>query len=363
MSARRLPGHALGLVDLTKRYGRLAAIDGVSLDIAPGEFMTLLGPSGSGKSSILMAIAGFVVPDAGDILLDGRRINELKPEQRSFGVVFQGYALFPHLNVRENVAYPLAVRRIPKAEIAPRLKAALDLVQLSHLADRMPKQLSGGQQQRVALARALVFEPTLLLLDEPLGALDRKLRADLQVELKALHGRLGTTFINVTHDQEEALTMSDRIAILSHGKLAQVGRPEELYNRPRSRFVADFLGKSNFLDGVVESRDGHLLMLRVGQSVLAQHVVDETWRPNDPVTLALRAERIHLGARAEGQPNQLQGVVESAAFLGAWQHCVIRTPAGRLEVQSPVQPGEPSPQARDRILVGWDFEAAVPLSD
>ncbi len=239
--------HAITLENVSKHYGSVRAIDDVSLAVAPGEFITLLGPSGSGKTTVLMAIAGFVTPTRGTIRLDGMPITEKPPESRNFGVVFQGYALFPHMSVAENVAYPLRVRRTAKAEISRRVKAALDLVQLGPLADRMPPQLSGGQQQRVALARALVFQPQVLLLDEPMSALDKKLRAELQLELRDLHRRLGATFINVTHDQEEAIIMSDRIAIMRDGKVIQLGAPKELYERPATRFVADFLGKSNFL--------------------------------------------------------------------------------------------------------------------
>jgi len=225
-------GHALALDGLTKRYGSFTAVDNVSLRVESGEFLTLLGPSGSGKTTILMAVAGFVAPSAGTVLLDGRDITPLPPEKRDFGMVFQGYALFPHMNVAENVGFPLRVRGLSRADRDAKVRAALDLVQLGQFTDRLPKQLSGGQQQRVALARALVFDPNLLLLDEPLSALDKKLRAELQEELKALHQRVGRTFLNVTHDQEEALSLSDRIAILNHGKLIQAGAPAALYELP-----------------------------------------------------------------------------------------------------------------------------------
>ncbi|MFL5334564.1 MAG: ABC transporter ATP-binding protein, partial [Geminicoccaceae bacterium] len=230
---------------ISKRYGTFTAVDAVSLRVERGQFLTLLGPSGSGKTTILMAIAGFVAPSEGAVLLDGRDITALPPERRDFGMVFQGYALFPHMTVAENVAFPLRVRGLSRAGRDAKVRAALDLVQLARFAERRPAQLSGGQQQRVALARALVFDPDLLLLDEPLSALDKKLRAELQEELKALHRRVGRTFVNVTHDQEEALSLSDQVAILNHGRLVQVGPPEVLYERPRTRFVADFLGKSN----------------------------------------------------------------------------------------------------------------------
>jgi putative spermidine/putrescine transport system ATP-binding protein len=236
---------------LTKHYPGMAAVDGLDLEIAAGEFLTLLGPSGSGKTTTLMMIAGFTPPSAGDVQLDGRSIAGLAPERRNIGVVFQNYALFPHMSVAENIGFPLRMRGLKRPEIAAKVAAALELVRLGGLGQRRPRQLSGGQQQRVALARAMVFEPGLLLMDEPLGALDKKLREDMQFELKRLHGALGVTVVYVTHDQEEALTLSDRIALMNGGRIAQLGRAEDLYERPASRFVAEFIGESNLLDGRV----------------------------------------------------------------------------------------------------------------
>ena len=247
----------LRLQALTKRFGNFTAAQNVNLDIQRGEFLTLLGPSGSGKTTLLMMIAGFLDITEGDILLDGTSIAGVPPEKRNFGMVFQGYALFPHMTVRQNIAYPLSVRKRPKAEIEARVDEMLDLVQLQDFGHRLPTQLSGGQQQRVALARALCFAPPVLLLDEPLGALDKKLRVEVQDQLKDIHRRVGTTFIYVTHDQEEALSMSDRIVIMQNGQIEQVGTPQELYQKPRTAFAASFLGKSNFL-----TRDGALYALR-----------------------------------------------------------------------------------------------------
>ena len=227
--------HSLSLKGLTKRYGQQAAIEDVSIDVARGKFVTLLGPSGSGKTTILMAVAGFVPPTSGQILLDEKDITHLAPEHRNFGMVFQGYALFPHMTVEENVWFPLRVRGIPLAKARQNVTAILDLVQLGGLAKRLPTELSGGQQQRVALARALVFQPDLMLLDEPLSALDKRLRADLQWELSALHRRLGATFISVTHDQEEALSMSDDIVILREGRVEQSGSPSATLQPPRDQ--------------------------------------------------------------------------------------------------------------------------------
>jgi spermidine/putrescine ABC transporter ATP-binding subunit len=246
-------GGALGLRGLTKHYPAMAAVDGIDLEVAAGEFLTLLGPSGSGKTTTLMMIAGFTPPSAGDVLLDGRSIARLAPERRNIGVVFQNYALFPHMSVAENIGFPLRMRGLPKPEIASKVEAALALVQLGGLGARRPRQLSGGQQQRVALARALVFAPDLLLMDEPLGALDKKLREDMQFELKRLHAELRVTIVYVTHDQEEALTLSDRIALMNCGRIEQLGTAEDLYERPVSRFVAEFIGESNLLEGSADT--------------------------------------------------------------------------------------------------------------
>lgn len=243
--------HSITIANATRYYPGAAkpAIDNVSLDIAPGEFMTFLGPSGSGKTTLLSIIAGFISLNSGSVEIDGQDITNLKPHKRGLGVVFQQYALFPHMTVLQNVAYPLKQRGLPRNEIEKKVRQALTLVQLGDFAERFPKQLSGGQQQRVALARAVVYEPRALLLDEPLGALDKKLRDQLQKEIARMHRELGMTFVFVTHDQEEALTLSDRIAVFNNGRIAQVGTPTELYRNPNSLFVATFLGESNLFDG------------------------------------------------------------------------------------------------------------------
>jgi ABC-type Fe3+/spermidine/putrescine transport system ATPase subunit len=263
--------HALRLDSLTKRYGDVTAVDQVSLVINRGQFFSLLGPSGSGKTTILMMIAGFVEPTEGMVWLGERDITHLLPERRNFGMVFQGYALFPNLTVAENIAFPLPVRRATSAEKARRVRDALDMVQLSGMGDRYPKQLSGGQQQRVAMARALVCEPTVLLLDEPLSALDKKLRAGLQWELRELHRRIGKTFICVTHDQEEALSLSDEIAIIRDGRVVQSGSPNALFEQPASHFIADFLGESNFLEAECVGLEGDMMACAIGDVILRQH--------------------------------------------------------------------------------------------
>src|SRR5271156_4774080 len=245
------------LSELTKLYGATRAVDRLSLSIAPGNMVALLGPSGCGKTTTLRMIAGLIEPNAGDIFIDDRRITRVPVHRRNIGMLFQNYALFPHMTVAENVAFGLEARRLPRAETASRVAGALQLVQLDGYADRMPAQLSGGQQQRVALARCLVVEPALLLLDEPLGALDKSLRESMQVELRALQRRLGITTIMVTHDQEEALTLADQVAIMRNGQLEQLGSPTEVYQQPVSRFVAGFIGVSNFFRGRVE-RTGYV---------------------------------------------------------------------------------------------------------
>src|SRR6187401_221448 len=243
----------LQLSGITKRYGDFKAADDVSLDIADGEFLVLLGPSGCGKTTTLRIIAGFIEPTSGTVRLGDRDITTLPPWKRNTGLVFQSYALFPHMSVAENIAFGLEMRQMPKAEMAPKITEALRLVRLDHLSDRLPRQLSGGQQQRVALARALVFRPDVLLLDEPLSNLDAKLRQDVRVEIRELQKKLGLTTVMVTHDQEEALTMADRLVVMSNGQVQQVGTQRELYEHPANTFVAGFVGRTNFLRGRVDA--------------------------------------------------------------------------------------------------------------
>ena len=353
-------GHALELCSLSKSYGAFTAVDAVSLRVERGQFLTLLGPSGSGKTTILMAIAGFVAPSEGAVLLDGRDITALPPERREFGMVFQGYALFPHMTVAENVAFPLRVRRLSRAEREAKVRAALDLVQLDRFADRRPAQLSGGQQQRVALARALVFDPDLLLLDEPLSALDKKLRAELQEELKALHRRVGRTFVNVTHDQEEALSLSDQVAILNHGRLVQMGAPAALYERPRTRFVADFLGTSNFLRGTVQEAGASGLAVQAGGTRLLQAGADLP--PGSPVLLSLRPEKIALLGEAERAANEVAGTIAAWAYLGAGYSLTVRTAdLGALRVALPAWRAPIAPSEGLPVRLGWAADAAVPV--
>jgi putative spermidine/putrescine transport system ATP-binding protein len=351
----------LSLEGLTKRYGATTVVKSVSLTMERGRFLTLLGPSGSGKTTLLMMIAGVVSPSAGEIVLDGRRLTNTPPEKRNFGMVFQGYALFPHLNVEENVAFSLSVRGRAAAEIRQRVRRVLDMVQLSHLAARLPKQLSGGQQQRVAIARALAFDPDLLLLDEPLSALDKKLRVSMQEELRSLHRRIGTTFICVTHDQEEALSLSDEIAVLRDGGLVQVDTPQMLYNRPRTRFVADFLGCGNFLDGVVADLAEDHFRYRCGEQLFVQAGREPNLQQGDKVVLALRPEHIRVAVtRPDHVENSLQGSIVSASYSGAHHQVMVDVGSGtRLVIAVPSGDSDMSMTVGAPVWLGWTPEATV----
>ena len=315
--------------DVDKSYdGRVLAVHDLNLSIARGEFLTLLGPSGSGKTTTLNMLAGFERPIRGSITLDGRPVDRLPPYERNIGMVFQNYALFPHMSVAENVAFPLTVRRVGKAERHRRVGHALEMVRLGEYGDRRPAQLSGGQQQRVALARALVFEPSLVLMDEPLGALDRKLREHMQIELKQLHDMLGITILYVTHDQAEALTMSDRIAVFHGGTVVQLGTPDELYNAPADAFVASFIGDNNLFDGVVEDVHDGICRVRLegGLPVAACAI-----RPPDAgclVRLAVRPERVHLQTETPAE-NSFVASVEGRIYLGDHQQLLARLSNGQ----------------------------------
>ena len=301
--------------------GRSLIVKDLDLTIAKGEFLTLLGPSGSGKTTCLMMLAGFEAPTEGSITLDGVRLNQLPPHRRNIGMVFQNYALFPHMTVGENLAFPLSVRRLPKSDITAKVSRALEMVKLQGFADRRPAQLSGGQQQRVALARALVFEPTLVLMDEPLGALDKQLREHMQIEIKHLHERLGITVVYVTHDQSEALTMSDRIAVFSHGVIQQIDPPSVIYDAPDNTFVANFIGENNSLPGSVTSvAEGYCqVTLAGGQQIRARAV--HPCQPGERTTVSLRPEKVVL--HPEGaHTNRLSGRFEELIYFG--DHAKLR---------------------------------------
>lgn len=349
-------GARVELKSLSKYYGDYVATEGVSLDIRPGEFMTFLGPSGSGKSTTLMMIAGFIIPSAGDVCLDGSSIISQPVHRRNVGMVFQNYALFPHLSVERNVAFPLEMRKLPRSEIAARVKKALQLVRLEGFAERRPKQLSGGQQQRVALARAMVFEPPVLLLDEPLGALDAKLREEMKFELKQLHHKVGATILFVTHDQEEALTLSDRIAVFNTGRLAQVDTPEALYAAPKSRFVADFIGETNLLEGKVDAvRDGTCLLSIESVGALRGNLRCGFQKPLKTASYTLRLENVLLGDEANGAENVFEGMIEDFLFVGNARKYLIRLSSGltiRARVTTQRQSDGFTPGTN--IRVGWN---------
>jgi spermidine/putrescine transport system ATP-binding protein len=318
------------LIDLAKRFGEVRAVDGISLDIRSGEFFSLLGPSGCGKTTTLRMIGGFEMPTAGRILLRDRDITADPPDKRPVNMVFQSYALFPHLDVGDNIGFGLRRRKVERSEIRPRVAEVLDLVGLAGYEKRRPNQLSGGQQQRVALARALVNRPNVLLLDEPLGALDLKLRKRLQLELKRIQGEIGITFVYVTHDQEEALTMSDRIAVMRDGRVEQLGTPEELYDRPTTRFVADFIGTTNLLTGAVESADagGAVVRLEGGDACVVTTGGLDIGRT---VELSIRPESILLATTNgshHGPVEPLHGTVEQVAYLGSNVQYQVRTRGG-----------------------------------
>ena len=352
MTAPRTPGAALRLSGLSKRYAGTAAVDRVDLDVASGEFITLLGPSGSGKTTTLSMIAGFTAPSDGSVVCDGDEITAVPPHRRGLGMVFQNYSLFPHLNVRENVEFPLRQRGVAKPQRVKRALAALELVELGARANAKPGELSGGQQQRVALARALVFEPRLLLMDEPFGALDRALRERLQIELRRLHRELGITVVFVTHDQEEALTLSDRIAVFNQGRIEQVGTPEELYAQPETLFVSQFIGESNAIsgdvsDGVFFGPDG----IRAPAPATA----------DGSAIAIIRPERIAINGTPSAAACALAGSVTDLTFLGAQRRMEIATAAGPLIVRTGVESGAPG--IGGDVTLSWSPEHAAVFSD
>jgi spermidine/putrescine ABC transporter ATP-binding subunit len=322
-------GAEVRIEGLVKTYGATRAVDGVTLTARAGEFLTLLGPSGSGKTTTLSCVAGFAVPDEGGVFIDGAPVTFVPPFKRNVGMVFQNYALFPHMTVAENLAFPLRMRKLSAATIRERVAWALALVQLEGLGHRAPRQLSGGQQQRVALARAVVFEPPVLLMDEPLGALDRKLRIEMQLELKRLQARLGVTVIYVTHDQEEALTLSDRIAVMNHGRIEQLGDPTELYERPHTAFVAQFIGESNRLEGAVaDSGDGRAVLIT--PSGLRLPVRPDGVPSGHPALFFLRPEQIVIAAESDVGGGAVTGEVVEAVFVGESMRYVVRAPRGEM---------------------------------
>jgi len=339
----------LQLNNLSKRYGDHVVVAGATLDVADGEFLVLLGPSGCGKTTTLRMIAGFVEPSGGSATIGAADVTYLPPWRRNTGMVFQSYALFPHMTVAENVGFGLEMRKVPKADIAARAKEVLRLVRLDQYAERYPRQLSGGQQQRVALARALAVRPDVLLLDEPLSNLDAKLREEVRIEIRELQRQLGLTTIMVTHDQEEALTVADRLVVMADGEIKQIGSQRDLYERPANRFVAGFVGRSTFLDGRVtapgEFETAGGLRLQCRQDAIA-----------GPASIALRPERLTL--EAAGLDNRLPGQVEFVSYLGAVLELHVRlSPADRVVLQLPNR--GTAPNVGDAVEVGWQRDAGM----
>src|SRR6476620_9694258 len=356
----------IALEGVSKRFGKHEAVRDVSLSIREGEFFSLLGPSGCGKTTTLRMIAGFEAPDAGRIYLQGADVTSLFSNRRPVNMVFQQYALFTHMSIYDNVAFGLKVKKVPRSEHAGRVKEMLRIVELEGLEKRKPRQLSGGQQQRVALARALVNSPAALLLDEPLGALDVKLRKQMQLQLKAIQRDVGTTFVYVTHDQEEALAMSDRIAVMNGGRVEQTGNPREIYDRPRTAFVADFIGSLNALDLRIDELVGENAVIRLGEDERIVVPVAAGHRPGETIRVAVRPERVQIelsGTRMLDGGSRLEGTIAEIVFLGMYTQFHVDTLAGGLvshrladEVLAPLEPGS-------RVTLSWEPEQASLLGE
>jgi putative spermidine/putrescine transport system ATP-binding protein len=344
-------------IAVQKTYdGETLVVRDFDLDVARGEFLTLLGPSGSGKTTCLMMLAGFETVTHGEIVLDGQPINQVPAYRRDIGMVFQNYALFPHMTVAENLAFPLEVRKLPRAEIAARINKALDMVQLSGFGQRRPAQLSGGQQQRVAVARALVFEPKLVLMDEPLGALDKQLREQMQYEIKHIHERTGVTVLYVTHDQSEALTMSNRIAVINQGAIQQLATPQDLYERPENAFVARFIGENNRLLGTVREVNGRACVVEV-EGGLVRALAVKVDGVGSRSTLSLRPERVLIDPDPESCPNLFEARVEELIYHG--DHTRTRVRACGCEdfvIKVPNSAGRVHLRAGELITIGWRIE-------
>ena len=344
--------------NIQKSYdGKSLIVKDLNLDIYRGEFLTLLGPSGSGKTTSLMMLAGFETSTSGKISLGGKVLNQLPPHKRDIGMVFQNYALFPHMTVAENVAFPLTVRRLAKSDIEERVTNALNMIKMGDIAHRYPSQLSGGQQQRVALARALVFEPRLVLMDEPLGALDKQLREHMQLEIKQLHDKFGLTIVYVTHDQSEALTMSDRVAVFHKGEIQQIDAPKVLYEEPKTAFVAQFIGENNQIHGTIASIDGDHCEVKLADGTLLKALAINIAAVGEATTVSVRPERILLGEAAKSCDNLVSGRIKEFVYLGdhirlcldtcGSDHFVVKIPAGQFDGNI---------KFGDELHIGWQRE-------
>jgi putative spermidine/putrescine transport system ATP-binding protein len=361
-----LGGTHVQFKDVQKSFdGESLVVKSLDLNIAKGEFLTLLGPSGSGKTTTLLMLAGFEAPTHGEILLNGQPINQLPPHKRGIGMVFQNYALFPHMTVEENLAFPLEVRRMSRADIDKKVGWVLDLVRLPQMRKRRPSQLSGGQQQRVAVARALVFEPELVLMDEPLGALDKQLREQMQYEIKHIHERLGVTVVYVTHDQAEALTMSNRIAVFNDGVIQQLSTPAELYERPVNSFVAQFIGENNKITGTVKVVNGGTCAVEIPGGPIVEALTINVAGEGRPTLISIRPERVELNPEAGDIANRLNGTVAETIYLGDHVRVRVEVPGSKeFIVKAPNKEGVGQLTAGQPVTVGWrtrDCRALDPL--
>ncbi|GBE42547.1 spermidine/putrescine import ATP-binding protein PotA [bacterium BMS3Bbin10] len=355
-------GHKLRTRNLRKTYGYVEALADASIKVSEGEFLTLLGPSGSGKTTMLMAIAGLNEPDSGDIWIDGKLATHLPSFQRDIGMVFQNYALFPHMTIFENIAFPLQMRKMDSGKIRESVGRVLETVKLPDLANRMPGELSGGQQQRIALARAFVYEPSIILMDEPLGALDKKLRDHLQLEIKHLHGALGITVLYVTHDQEEAMVMSDRICLMNDARIEQIGTPDELYFQPATVFAADFLGESNLMDGTVMKANRKEMVVSGPGETTIRGLHNPELKPGDKCKLMVRPECISVLNGKARSDNSIAGTLKDMIITGAVTKSFIELPGGG-EIRTTELTRGPLATASlgQEIKLGWPSERTVIL--
>lgn len=354
-------GAKVEIKNLKKYFDVVKAVDGVSLDAEAGSFVTLLGPSGSGKSTILNIITGFLIPNDGEILIDGQSITNEPTHKRNIGMVFQNYALFPHMTAAKNIAYPLEMRSLSKSLIREKVREVFSIVKLEGFENRYPQQLSGGQQQRIALARALVFNPPLLLMDEPLGALDKKLREHMQIEIKQIQRRMGITVIYVTHDQEEALTMSDKIAILNDGRLQQTGKPLQIYERPQNRFVAEFIGETNLLKGRISQEENQLTLAIEGLREPLKLPWDIDLAPGD-ITVSIRPEKLWIEEKCEGRP-RFEGEVMDLIYVGESTKYMIKTLENTLNVRIQNRTMDHFLNRGDLVTVGFNPADLVHFSN
>ncbi|MFC4625939.1 ABC transporter ATP-binding protein [Daeguia caeni] len=359
-------GTAMKLDGVSKHYGNVKALDNVSFELKKGEFLTMLGPSGSGKTTSLRVIAGFIQPSFGRLYIDGKDMTGVPPQKRNIGMMFQDYALFPHMTVLENIGYPLETRGVKRVEREKRSMEMLEVVGLAHCARRYPKEMSGGQQQRVALARALVFNPDIVLLDEPMAALDKKLRSQMQIEIMHITRQVGATVVSVTHDQEEALVMSDRIAIFKDGRLEQIGTPQELYLQPRSEFVADFIGEANLLHGIVRMQDGKTVIEGANWTATlpAGDARQAKLASGRKVCVVIRPERMDAFADKRKLENGGHGIIEDRIYLGVEYRLVVRLPDGsRINLRSRDIANLAAMNPGDEIAIGWKTDDIVIIAE